>query len=132
MTDQLSTLPDRSVLVRVSPEILALMKDGEFEPVVILSVRDLGDGTHEMILREPPREAPKSTPLHELVDLCREQGLALDFALYGPDIAPLGDDTLSRYLGGARITGHKGDPMDVIRSAIRARRDAARREGDER
>jgi hypothetical protein len=64
------------------------------------------------------------TPLHELVDLCREQGLALDFSIYGPDEQPLGDDTLSTYVGGARITGHKGDPMDVIRAGICARRDA--------
>jgi hypothetical protein len=66
------------------------------------------------------------TPLHELVDICRQQGLALDFAVYGPDEGqhPDSDDTKSTYLGGSRITGYKGDPMDVIRAAIRARRDA--------
>lgn len=67
------------------------------------------------------------TPLHELVDLCREQGLALDLSLYGPDEEQLpgSADTKSTYLGGARITGHNGDPMDIIRTAVRARRDAA-------
>jgi len=75
---------------------------------------------------EMHREA-KKTPLHELIDLCREQDLALDLSLYGPDEGQLpgSDDTHSTYLGGSRVTGHKGDPMDVIRAAVRARRDVA-------
>lgn len=69
---------------------------------------------------------PARTPLHELVDLCREQGMALDLAMYGPDEGQLpgSDDTKSTYIGGARITGHKGDPMDVVRAGVRARRHA--------
>lgn len=45
------------VLVRVAPEILELLKDGTASPVVILGVNEMGDGTHEMILRsvEQPR-----------------------------------------------------------------------------
>lgn len=46
-------LPDQEVLVRVAPEILALLKSGEVEPVVILSVHDLSDGTHEMRMMRP-------------------------------------------------------------------------------
>jgi hypothetical protein len=71
------------------------------------------------------------TPLHDLVDLCREQGFALDFSIYGPDEGqhPDSDDTKSTYMGGARLTGHKGDPMDVIRAGVRAQRDAAEERG---
>jgi hypothetical protein len=58
------------------------------------------------------------TPLHELVALCREQNLALDISLYGSDEQALGDDTHSAYHSGARLTGHKGDPMDVIRDGV--------------
>jgi hypothetical protein len=67
---------------------------------------------------------PTRTPLHELVDLCRERGFALDISLYGPDEGqhPDSDDTKSRYIGGDRLTGHKGDPMDVISAAVRALR----------
>lgn len=54
MTDDASpVLSDRSVLVRVAPEILALMKAGDVEPVVMLGVQDNGDGTHEMTLMRP-------------------------------------------------------------------------------
>jgi hypothetical protein len=60
------------------------------------------------------------TPLHELVALAKEQGMAVDFALYSDE-----DGSMSHYEGGARITGHDGDPMDVIRTGVRALRDRA-------
>lgn len=43
----------RSVLVRVQPEILALMATGDVEPVVILGAREMPDGTHEMTFKRP-------------------------------------------------------------------------------
>lgn len=46
-------LPDRSISVRVAPEILAHMKTGTVEPVVILGVQDCGDGTYDMTLMTP-------------------------------------------------------------------------------
>jgi hypothetical protein len=50
------------VLVRVSPEILELLKDGESSPVVILRIRELDDGTHEMILANPPERPHRGGP----------------------------------------------------------------------
>jgi hypothetical protein len=47
----------RDVLVRVAPEILALLKGGEPSPVVILRVVELDDGTYEMVLGQPLRDA---------------------------------------------------------------------------
>jgi hypothetical protein len=50
------TFREGDVLVRVSREILALLKTGGVKPVVMLGVHDLGDGTYEMVLQEPPRD----------------------------------------------------------------------------
>lgn len=41
------------VLVRVSDEILALLKDGRVSPVVVLGVEELADGTYDVILQTP-------------------------------------------------------------------------------
>jgi hypothetical protein len=42
-----------AILVRVAPEILKLMKDGDAEPVVILGVDEQPDGTYDMTLAKP-------------------------------------------------------------------------------
>jgi hypothetical protein len=42
-----------SVLVRVGPEVLAKLKTGGVEPVVILGVTELEDGTYDMTLMTP-------------------------------------------------------------------------------
>jgi hypothetical protein len=57
------------------------------------------------------------TPLHELIALAKEQGIAVDFAMYSED---------DKYEGGSRVTGHDGDPMDVIRVGVRALKDRSR------
>lgn len=69
-------------------------------------------------------EESYETPLHELVAICRENGFALDFSVYGLDEnrLPDSDDTKSTYLGGSRVTGHDGDPMDAIRTTVSAMR----------
>jgi hypothetical protein len=41
------------VLVRVGAEILEHLKTGDVEPVVILGVREAGDGTYDMTLKVP-------------------------------------------------------------------------------
>lgn len=64
------------------------------------------------------RAGESSTPLHELVSLAREQGLAIDFAIYG-------GEHLDVYEGGARITGGDGDPMNNIAAGVRALKDRA-------
>lgn len=58
------------------------------------------------------------TPLHELVALAKEQGLAIDFAMYS-------GKGLDTYEGGSRITGHDGDPMDVIAAGVHSLKDRA-------
>jgi hypothetical protein len=53
-----------------------------------------------------------NTPLHQLVNLARQQGLAIDLSIYG-------GEHLDAYQGGARITGNAhDDPMDYIRDGV--------------
>jgi hypothetical protein len=52
MTDpQPPARPSDAILVRVMPEILEHMKAGDVEPVVILGVEELPDGTYDMTLK---------------------------------------------------------------------------------
>ena len=62
------TDPDPPVLVRVSQEMLVLLKDGSPSPVVILGVREHDDGTYEMVLQSPDRdEMVEREAIEELV-----------------------------------------------------------------
>jgi hypothetical protein len=42
------------VLVRVAPEILAVLESGEVEPVVLLGAERAEDGTYDLILKSRP------------------------------------------------------------------------------
>lgn len=101
-------------LVQVEPEEWTLKAiDGVIDPDFA------AEGTSSLSRIAPSDEVDAvlgddeatQTPLHELIALAREQGLHVDFAIYADD----GD-----YRGGARITGHKGDPMDVMRAGVTA------------
>lgn len=47
------------VLVRVSPEILDQLAEGTSEPVVLLGIQRLEDGTYDMVLRSVDRDLTK-------------------------------------------------------------------------
>lgn len=57
------------------------------------------------------------TSLHELVELAREKGYAIDFAVYdGP--------TLDRFVGGVRVTAPSiPNPMVSVRECLEAMRE---------
>lgn len=60
-----------AILVRVAPEILKLMKDGDVEPVVILGVEEQPDGTYDMTLMKPAIVAERDR-YREVLELALE------------------------------------------------------------